>query len=313
MARRGSDVAYYLRLGVARGGPLMAQVAAYGLWLTAAERADKPADQRRVELRRTEQALVDARTSSRLLARAVERMQALASSFDESAPGDEVAAALRLEADAIAEDVTTSEAALASALEAALPSAAGRPLRLLLHGGQGALIAGQLGATLVALGRMRAAGRELEVYLTEGRPFMDGARLASWELRQADIEHKIVPDAAVAWLFERQPIDAVVVRGEWVAANGDTSALLGARGLAQLAAAAGADERPRLIVIAPSAAIEDHTPDGAAIPSELRPSRELVAYLADTPIRASDALVPAADVIPSRLVDTLVHEREPGG
>jgi methylthioribose-1-phosphate isomerase len=266
-----------------------------------------------VELRRTALALVEARISSRLLARAVERMQALASGFDESTPGEEVAAALRLEADAIAAEVTTSEAALASALEFELPSPEARPLRLLLHGGQGALIAGQLGATLVALGRMRAAGRQLEVYLTEGRPFMDGARLASWELRQAGIEHKIVPDAAVAWLFERESIDAVVVRGEWIASNGDTGALLGARGLAQLAAAAGSDERPRLIVIAPSAAIDDHTPDGAAIPSELRPSRELAAYLADTPIRTSDALVPAADVIPARLIDALVHEREPVG
>ena len=35
---------------------------------------------------------------------------------------------------------------------------------------------------------------------------------------------------------------------------------------------------------------------------------ELAAYLADVPIRASDALVPAADVIPAAAVDALITE-----
>ncbi len=311
VARRASDVAYYLRLGVARGGSLMAQAAAYGLWLTAAERAQMSAEQRGVELRRSEQALVDARVSSRPLARAVERMRAVADEIGESA-GDEVAAAMRSEADDIATEATAAEAALATRLEASLEQPQDRPLTLLLHGGQGSLVAGQLGATVVALARMREAGRELQVFITEGRPFMDGARLASWELRQAGVEHKIVPDAAAAWLFGRQPVDAIVVRGEWVAANGDTAALVGSRGLAQQAAAARSDGRgPRLLVVAPAAAVDSTTADGDAIPSELRPSRELVAYLADTPIRPSDAVVPAADIIPAGLIDGLVGEAEP--
>jgi methylthioribose-1-phosphate isomerase len=309
-AVRGSDVAYYLRLGVARGGPLMAQLAAYGLWLTAVERADQPAELRRVELRRTGQTLTDARPSSRLLEVAVERMQAATTSLGESSPGTDVAQALRSEADAIAAEVTASEATLARRLEAALPQPEGRPLTLLLHGGQGSLIAGQLGAGLTALSRMREAGRDLRVFLTEGRPFMDGARLASWELRQSGIEHQIVPDAGCAWLLARMTFDAVIVRGEWVAANGDTGALVGARGLAQLAAAANDGAGPRFVTLAPSAAHDAGAADGSAIPTELRPSRELAAFLSGTPIRASDALVPAADVIPAELVDTHVTDQE---
>ncbi len=42
LAKRGSDVAYYLRLGVVRGGAVMAQVAAYGVALTAQERVGQP-------------------------------------------------------------------------------------------------------------------------------------------------------------------------------------------------------------------------------------------------------------------------------
>ena len=144
---------------------------------------------------------------------------------------------------------------------------------------------------------------------------MDGARLASWELRQAGIEHKIVADSAVAWLYAREPIDAVVVRAEWVAATGDTGAVVGARALALLAAAGrGAEgEEPRFITVGPGTAVHGDTPDGAAIPSELRPARELTAYLADTPVRTSDALVPAADVVPAALIDTFVTDDEPAG
>lgn len=308
VARRGSDVAYYLRLGVARGGPLMAQVAAYGLWLTAAERAGRPAEHRRVEFERTARALIDARPSSRALAAAVARMQAVATGLGDEADGLEVAGALRAEADTIAGEATASEAALAVRLGSDLVAAHDSPLTLLVHGGQGSLVAGQLGAGVAALTRIRDGGRDVRIFVAEGRPFMDGARLASWELRQAGLAHRIVPDSAAAWLFAREHIDAVLMRAEWVAANGDVGALLGARALAQLAAVA--DERPRVVVIAPAAATDAGTADGAAIPSELRPARELAAYLSETPIRASDALVPASDVVPAALIDVLVTASE---
>ncbi len=89
----------------------------------------------------------------------------------------EAAEALRAEADAIAAEFTASEAAMAAPLGRRCRSrgpgpdaAAPRRARLAR--------AGQLGAGLAALGRLRDAGRELRVFVTEGRPFMDGARLA---------------------------------------------------------------------------------------------------------------------------------------
>jgi len=318
-AKRGSDVAYYLRLGVVRGGPVMAQVAAYGLALTAKERAEQPGDQRDVELRRTQRALVEARPSARLPAWSMERMGEALAGFDEQSPGEDVATALRAEADAIATDIGAWQAAVAGALAELLPSPGGRPLAVLVHGDQGALGGGLVGTGLSALRQLRDAGRELRVFVTEGRPFMDGARLASWELRQAGLEHKIVPDAAVAWLLEREPLDAILVSAEWVAANGDVGALVGSRGIAQLAAAAtptAAGKRPRLIVSGISATLDPATPDGAAIPVEMRPAKDLSTYLANVPIRASDALVPACDVIPAADISAMVSEHgvtTPGG
>jgi methylthioribose-1-phosphate isomerase len=305
IARRGSDVAYYLRLGVARGGPLMAQLAAYGLALTAAERADQTLEQRDAELRRTAGALSAARVSSRLLTWATERMRLRVTA---AASGAEVADALRTEADAIAAEITAAEASMAATLVEALPQPQDRALTLLLHGSHGSLGAGQLGAGLAALGRWRDAGRGLRVFVTEGRPFMEGARLSAWELRQAGIDHRVIPDAAAAWLLDREPVDAVLIRAEWIAADGATGALVGARALAQLAASVQA-ERPLVVALGPQAATDPDTADGAAIPNELRPAHELTSYLADVPVRDSDALVPAADVVPAELIDLRVSER----
>ncbi len=312
VAKRGSDVAYYLRLGVTRGGPVMAQVAAYGVALTAAERAIQPASRRDVELHRTQRALIEARPSSRLLVWAMERMTAAVVDLSGDSDGAEAAAVLRAEADAIATGFQSHHAAISVALTRELPQPDGRPLAVLVHGDQGALSGGLIGTGLAALRRLRDEGRELRIFVTETRPFMDGARTASWELRQAGIDHKIIPDAAVAWLFERETIDAVLIAAEWIAANGDTAAVIGGRAIAQQATLAPRDRdgaRPRVIVSGVSATIDPGVADGAAIPVELRPARDLSAYLAEVPIRATDALVPATDVIPADTISALVTER----
>ncbi len=304
-AKRGSDVAYYLRLGVSRGGSLMAQLAAYGLALTAHERATQPAELRDAELHRTMGALVGSRPSSRLLSWSMERMGAAASDLGDAADGNRLAAVLRAEADAIATDLGAWNSVVGEVLRDELARSGSRSLGLLLHGGHGALAGGSVGSGLSALRRLRDAGWALRVFVTEGRPFMDGARLTSWELRQAGIEHKVIPDNAVAWLLGREAIDAVLISAEWVAANGDTGALLGSRAVAQIAAAAGT----RVLITGVSATIDPATSDGAAIPEEMLLARDLAAYLADVPIRDSDALAPAADVIPAAAISLLITER----
>ncbi|MFV2061893.1 MAG: hypothetical protein ACC726_00085 [Chloroflexota bacterium] len=311
-AKRGSDVAYYLRLGVSRGGPLMAQVAAYGLALTAKERSGQPLASREVELRRTRRALAASRSSSRLLAWAMERMEAVEVGLGGDADGADVAAALRAEADAIATEIQVHHSAIASHIAELLPAPDGRPLGVLLHGDTGALAGGLVGTALSAVQRLVQSGRDLSVFVTETRPFMDGARLASWQLRQGDVEHKIIADSAVAWLLAREPVDFVLVGAEWIAMDGDVAGVVGSRAIAQQAAAAlpGPDgSRPRVIVCGLSANIDPATPDGAAIPVELRSARDMAAYLSGVPIRARDVLLPATDVMPHATIDTLVTER----
>jgi methylthioribose-1-phosphate isomerase len=311
VARRASDVAYYLRLGVCRGGALMAQVAAYGMALSAAERIAGAPAALDMELRRSSRALVEARPSARLLRWGVARMEGRRAELAGS-DGVAIAAALRAEADAIASELQTQQAAIATALVEGLSKVRDGPLGVLVHGDPGALAGGLVGTGITALQRLHDDGRELRVFVTETRPFMEGARLAAWELRQAGIVHKVIPDAAVAWLFEREPIDAVLVGGEWLAANGDSAAVVGSRAVAQQSAAApdrAEGGRPRVIVCAVCATVDPGAPDGAAIPAELRPPREQTTYLADVRLSTDEALVPANDVIPAELIWALVTER----
>ena len=312
IAKRGSDVAYYLRIGVVRGGPVMAQVAAYGLALTAQERAGQPYGSRDVELRRTRRALAAARPSSRLPAWAMDRMEAVEAGFDESAGGTAVAQAIRAEADAIASEFQAHHSTIAADLVELLPDPDDRALAVLVHGVAGGLASGLVGPRLTALRRLAETGRELRIFVTEGRPFMDGALLASWELRQADLEHKVITDAAVAWLFAHEPIDVVLIDAEWIAADGDVGALIGSRAIAQQAAmapAASDGSRPLVFVCGVSATVDRSTERGDQIPVEMRPARDLAAYLADVPVRAADAVVPASDVVAAADITALVTER----
>jgi methylthioribose-1-phosphate isomerase len=312
VARRGADVAYYLRLGACRGGPLMAQLAAYGLALTAAERAGQPPETVDRELERTARALTLAWPSSRLVAWAVARLRALPREADTDASGEAFAATLRAEADAIANHLQAAHGAIVESLIEQLPEPPERPLAVLVHGDPGALAGGLMGTAITALVRLRADGRRLRVFVTETRPYMEGARPAAWELRQAGIGYQVITDGAVAWLFERETIDAVLIGAEWIAANGDTGAVVGSRAIAQLAAAAatrpGADG-PRVVVAGVSDTIDPATAEGSAIPADLRSVRDLVAYLDAVPIGVTEALVPATDVIPAGSISALVTER----
>jgi methylthioribose-1-phosphate isomerase len=303
--RRGSDVAYYLRIGACRGGPVMAQAAAYGIALTARERQEQPPAARQAEARRTRNALLAARPSSRLLAWAVGRMAAAEERLGDEADGAKVAASLRAEADAIAGRIQIDLAAITRHLVAELSDGPSeQPVTVLVHGDPGGLWGGLVGPGIAALTRISEAGRAPRVFVTETRPFLDGARLAAWELRQAGLAHQVIPDAAVAWLLEREPVDAVLVGAEWVAANGDVAAVVGSRGVALLAAAAG---RPRVMALGMTATIGPDVPDGSSIPTEMRPAREMTAFQHGTSVSTA-VLNPATDVVPAAALDAIVTE-----
>jgi methylthioribose-1-phosphate isomerase len=307
LCRRGADVAYYLRVGGARGGPLMAQLAAYGLAFSAREMRERALDTRRAELRRVGRALTQARTGSRHLRWAVDRAWALADSLPDDAHPMATAELLRADADARAADADLDHATMARALEELLPRPERRALEVLIHGDPGALSAGLVGPVTSALTNRIAAGGHVRVWVTETRPQLEGARLASWELANLGIDHGVLPDAAVGALVEHEQVDAVVLAGDWIAANGDTGGVTGSRMVAAMAATASRDRVP-VFVVAPIATFDPTTPDGASIPVEERPSRDLQTYVTGTRLPRVRGWNRGNDVIPAAWIDGIVTE-----
>lgn len=312
--RRASDVAFYVRVGAVRGGPLIAQMAAHGLALSAREYQDRAALQRNAELQRVGRALALARPGSRLLRWAVDRAAAILESLQD-ADGPVIAAALRTDADARTADAEMDHAAIARALAEALPRPEGRRLEVLVHGDPGALTHGILGPLTGALLARVNDGGEVHVWATESRPGMEGARLASWELAMADVPHTLLPDGAVGALLEREAIDAVVLMGDWIAADGSVSALVGSRMVAGIAATTGTDgnedagaRRVPVLVCAPITTFDPTIADAAALPRDDRQPRDLRLHTTGTRLDRATCWNPGLDVIPAAWIHGYVTE-----
>jgi methylthioribose-1-phosphate isomerase len=99
------------------------------------------------------------------------------------------------------------------------------------------------------------------VTLTEGRPWLDGARITAWELAERDVPARVLLDAAGPGAVARGEIDGVLCVAERVAADGSVSVAAGGLGLALAAAHAGV---PFVVAVA-SWAADPSAAGGAAL------------------------------------------------
>jgi len=89
---------------------------------------------------------------------------------------------------------------------------------------------------LVAVARWcREMNKKIQIYATETRPYLQGTRLTSWEVRQAGFEVALVPDAAIGQLMAKDEVDAVLVGSDRCAQNGDIVNKVGTYPLALMA------------------------------------------------------------------------------
>lgn len=304
--RSAGDAAAAIRDMVVRGAPAIGQVAAFGLALTAVTAADSRPIVRQAILRGAANALMSARPTAINLRWAVERLVRRYEAFgDLSEDGQGIAAALRAEADQIVFETTSDHGRLADFGLAALPAPAGRPLRILTHCNTGPLACGQYGTALGIIQAAHHAGRELHVWVDETRPYLQGARLTTWELAQAGVPHALISDVAAGHYIARGEVDAILVGADRIAANGDTANKVGTLTLAVLAARYGVP----FLVCAPLSSVDMEAPDGTQIPIEERPSREVTELrgIRIAPV-GTIARNPAFDVTPAELISWIVTE-----
>ena len=306
----GADVAQAIRESVVRGAPLLGQLAACGLALTAQRSLLASPFARRAILFGTANALRNAAPNAAPVRNAMDRMLArLAEVGDLEADGASIAAALRVEADAIVGEAVSAHARLAAhgaALLATDPrTAALGTLRILTIGSTGELAGGQIGTALAIVRAIRDDGREVQVLVAETRPWLAGARLVAWELAQAGIGCTLVADGAASGMLARSEADAVLVGAESIAGNGDVACDPGCYGLAVVA------DRHAIpfLVAAPLAACDRGAADGRTLRAEPRPASELLSFGGRQIAPEGTAAVnPSVDIVPASLVSAIVTE-----
>jgi methylthioribose-1-phosphate isomerase len=288
--RTAHEVAAAVRDGAAGGGPVLAQVAAYALVLAAFGAAPRLPQAREAAFRAAANTLHAARPHARAVTWATERMTRRWDELAGDASANAQIEALRDEADKIATDAALDNARLGRFGAEALPEVAGRALSLLVHADMGPLAGGLVGTGFAVIQSAASAGREVHAWVTEAAPSLEGARIAAPQFALADLPHTVIPDTAVAWLLAEHPVDAVLLRADWICANGDCAALLGSLGVARLARANGVP----VYACATGSVIDPATRDGGAIPrSRSQPELDVVpgaltnAFVTDAGVRAA--------------------------
>jgi eIF-2B alpha/beta/delta-like uncharacterized protein len=221
------------------------------------------------------------------------------------APGDEVATALHAEAERIIGETTDDHGTLVGHLISALPGGADDPLRVLVAGSTGAMGSGQFGTALSAVQALHHAGRPVHALVPEGRPGLEGSRVAAWELRQAGVPHTVVTDAAAPGIIAAGEVQAVLVGADRICANGDVVATTGAYPLALACATAGT----AFIVCAATTSVDIATAGGdEATREEGRPTLVLRAGGTRVAPEGTQVRNPLQDLVPAALVTSIVTE-----
>jgi methylthioribose-1-phosphate isomerase len=304
--RSAGEVAYAIREMVVRGAPAIGAVAAIGLALSAEKMRNSKPYARRATLRGGANALISSRPTAVNLRWAVDRVMArYAEVGDLSEDGVAIAAAMRAEADAIVAEATTDHGRLATFGLDVLPQPEDRPVHVLTHCNTGPLACGQFGTALGVVQAAHHAERPIHVWVDETRPYLQGARLTTWELAQAGVPHALLPDVAAGHLMARGEVDVILVGADRVAANGDTANKVGTYMLAVLAARHGIP----FYVCAPTSSVDLATPDGSAIVIEERKANEVLEFQGRRIAPAGTAARnPAFDVTPAELITGIITE-----
>ena len=176
---------------------------------------------------------------------------------------------------------------------------------VLTHCNTGALATGGWGTALGIVRTLHARGREVHVWVDETRPWLQGARLTTWELLQERIPCTLLADAAAPVLMAAGRVHAALVGCDRVARNGDFANKTGTYAVALACAAHGVP----FVVGMPWSSVDATCPDGGAIPIEQRAASEVLGWgehrwAPDVPV-----FNPAFDITPSRFVSAFASER----
>jgi len=177
---------------------------------------------------------------------------------------------------------------------------------VLTHCNAGALATAGYGTALGVIRAAVAAGKKIDVFADETRPFLQGARLTVWELMRDGIPATLITDNMAGHFLKTGRIGCVVVGADRIAANGDVANKIGTYQLAIAAKHHGL----KFMVVAPSSTVDMDTASGDLIEIEERDAAELLAFRGErTVAEGVRAWNPVFDVTPHALIDAIVTEK----
>ena len=290
-----------------RGAPLIGVAAAYGIALAMHQDSSDRA------LGIAAQQLLQSRPTAVNLAWALARMQqhlaALAPAQRKKAAWDEAAKI----AD---EDALQNQAIGQHGLACIQARHRGKPLQILTHCNAGWLATVDYGTALAPIYAAHDAGLPVHVWVDETRPRNQGASLTAWELAQHGVPHTVITDNAGGHLMQQGQVDMVIVGADRVTRTGDVCNKIGT----YLKALAAFDQHIPFYAAVPSPTIDWQIENGLTEIEIEQRSADEVAWMQGLTAQGviesvriipqqSQALNPAFDVTPARLVTGIMTEK----
>ena len=201
-------------------------------------------------------------------------------------------------------------------IEALSKKKGGEPVNILTHCNAGWLAFVDHGSATAPIYAAHAAGIPLHVWVDETRPWLQGAKLTAWELKEEGVPHTLIADNTGGHLMQHGMVDLVIVGTDRTTRCGDVANKIGT----YLKALAAKDNSIPFYVALPSSTFDWSIRDGlASIPIEERSGEEIthIRGLTGENSLATVRIAPentrsanyAFDVTPARLVTGLISER----
>jgi methylthioribose-1-phosphate isomerase len=294
-------VAEAIRGMVIRGAPAIGVAAAMGIALGARDIIADTYDSFSRQLANVCDVMAQTRPTAVNLFWAIERMKRVAEANRDK----------RLET---IRDILKAEAIRIEEEDLAICKAIGRngePLvengaAILTHCNAGGLATAGYGTALGVIRAAHEAGKNIQVFADETRPWLQGARLTAWELMRNGIPVTLIADNMAGWLMKKGEIGMCVVGADRIASNGDTANKIGTYSVAVLAR----ENKIPFYVAAPTSTLDLTLKNGDEIPIEERHSRE-VTHMQGFPVAPEGIRVrnPAFDVTPGRYIAGIITEK----
>ncbi len=292
------DAIFHLKV---RGAPAIGIAAAYGLCVAMRDYEANNSEEFLASLKKNSAYLATSRPTAVNLFWALRRMEKIAWA-NQDRTVSELKDILINEAEAIRdEDESMCRAIGENALTLFHDG-----MTLLTHCNAGGLATAMFGTALAPIYLAKEKGWDIKVFADETRPLLQGARLTTWELLQADVDVTLICDNMAAVVMSKGLIDAVIVGCDRVAANGDTANKIGTYGLAVLARA----HNIPFYIAGPTSTIDMDTPSGKEIPIEERQADEITCGMGRrTAPEGVKTFNPAFDVTPNEFITAIITEK----